>query len=429
MDVLPLHTADSPRPRATIPGLDAVRALAALGVVLLHSCVPYLKNPMPGLVWPVRDSTSSLVDIGFWTIELFIMPLFLVLAGMFAWNTLARRGTRALVKSRARRLLIPLLFGMIVILPLDLYCWVLGWVADGTVAPVKLRSLKFDAAVDRELWGLSHLWFLQYLFLYVVAASVVTTVSCWARFRFAGARRWIPRPSTFPFVLLSIAILVLYLHPEVVWGFQHSFAPLPSKWVYSGIFFAFGAMLGAWDGELLWLKARATRLAAPAIACTAAAVILGRWYLSGDDNQNAQSAHYAQFTLAALTAFSALLVTMSIIGMAARIDRISNSIRYLAAASFWVYLVHHPVVGLVHIDLKFVLEGVHPAVKTALAFGITSGVCLLTYEGLVRRSALGRMLGFAWKRPTVNSFDGPDITIESGHQISAPPVMPPRRAA
>ncbi|MGB1817903.1 MAG: acyltransferase family protein, partial [Rubripirellula sp.] len=176
MDVIPMHADAASRPASTSPapeeknnfaGLDALRCFAALGVVLLHSCVPYLRYPMPGLTWSVMDTPNTAIDFLFWSIELFIMPLFLVLAGFFAWQTLRRRGPSTLIRSRARRLLIPLLFGALVILPLDLYCWVGSWVVEGIVSPVKLKSLKIDHPIGQNLWGLSHLWFLQYLFLYI----------------------------------------------------------------------------------------------------------------------------------------------------------------------------------------------------------------------------------------------------------------------
>ncbi len=308
MNVLPLRTGDPPSVKANFAGLDAVRAFAALGVVLLHSCVPYLQYPMPGLAWSVRDGKSSFVDFGFWSIELFIMPLFLVLAGFLAWQTLQRRGAWKLVRSRGKRLLPPLIFGIVVILPLDLYCWLLGWVSEGIVAPVKLKSLKFDGGIDRDLWGLSHLWFMQYLFLYVVAVAVAA--KAWNRF--AILRRFEIGPRTMTAVLLGVGSLALYAHPEVVWGFQHAFLPVPSKWIYSGLFFAQGAMLAAHDGQLSWLKSNATRLVAPAIALSIAAVMMGRWHLADGDQQ------LAELTLAILTCVGALVVSLAIIGVAVK---------------------------------------------------------------------------------------------------------------
>ena len=107
MDVLPLQNGSQPAKK--FAGLDGLRAFSALGVVLLHACVPYARHPMPGLAWPVHDGSSGIVDLVLWSIELFIMPVFLVIAGFFAYRGLQRHGETTLVRQRARRLLIPLL--------------------------------------------------------------------------------------------------------------------------------------------------------------------------------------------------------------------------------------------------------------------------------------------------------------------------------
>ena len=251
MEVLPLRT-EARRAPEKFAGLDAVRAFAALAVVLFHSCVPYLRHPMPGLAWPVRDATSGVVDVLFWSIELFIMPLFLVMAGMLAWRTLDRRGSKQLVSSRASRLLIPLAFGVLVVLPLDLYAWLLGWVSEGLIAPIKLRSMKFDNGIDRDLWGLSHLWFLLYLFLYVALLAG----AAWLTDRSRRLQRWMRSVQVSAISLFLLGVITLVIRPEVVWGFQHSFLPLPSKWIYSGTFFLGGVLIARNDPNLALLRAR-----------------------------------------------------------------------------------------------------------------------------------------------------------------------------
>ena len=35
-------------------GLDWIRGLGAVAVVVLHAGIPYLTAPMPGLAWPIR---------------------------------------------------------------------------------------------------------------------------------------------------------------------------------------------------------------------------------------------------------------------------------------------------------------------------------------------------------------------------------------
>lgn len=393
-------------PRMNFVGLDAVRAGAGLSVVLLHSCVPYLRHPMPGLCWPVRDTPNTAVDWLFWSIELFIMPLFLLLAGFFAWQTLQRHGAAKLVRNRARRLLIPLLFGMVFVLPFDLYAWVAGWVAEGLVPAVKLKSLKFEGGVDKDLWGLSHLWFLQYLFLYVAAvAGFVSLQSRWTWLRkiqlsLTASIGW----------TIAIGSLILFIRPEVVWGFQHSFLPVLSKWLYSGLFFVLGVMLAIHDGQLRWLMDRCQRMVIPAGFALVTALAMGGWQLriwerSADGLEQASNP-FASALLALATTTGALLISLAVIGLATRsIKKIPIAVRYLAAASFWVYIVHHPVVGLVHVDLKWLAPGLSTVPKVFIAFATTSVFCLLMYEGLVRTTRLGRLLGFSWEIPSSENAD------------------------
>ena len=416
-------------------GLDALRCFAALGVVLLHSCVPYLRYPMPGLTWSVMDTPNTAIDFLFWSIELFIMPLFLVLAGFFAWQTLQRRGPNSLIRGRARRLLIPLLFGAVVILPLDLYCWVGSWVAEGIISPVKLKSLKLDHPIGQNLWGLSHLWFLQYLFLYVACLATFAV----AVKRYPWIKEFQPSLKTSLGLTVVAATLILCVEPQVVWGFQHSFLPVPSKWLYSGIFFTLGLMLAIHDPKLTWVKSYAPRLAAPALITCLIALLLGRWQLDQWISMPAETRQagfsVAGILLAAMTAGSALLTTLSLIGLSLKlIPAVPNSVRYLAAASFWIYIVHHPILGLTHLDLKLLLPQVSPVIKMTLSFATACCLSLLTYEAVVRTTRFGQLLGFQWKPATDDremKQDQPILPISStdSPQPIAQPAADRRRAA
>ncbi len=444
MDVIPMRSSEaaltaSPsrtyNDKPNFAGLDALRCFAALGVVLLHSCVPYLRYPMPGLTWSVTDTPNTWIDFLFWSIELFIMPLFLVLAGFFAWQTLQRRGPSALIRGRARRLLIPLLFGAVVILPLDLYCWVGSWVAEGIISPVKLKSLKLDHPIGENLWGLGHLWFLQYVFLYIACLATFAV----AAKRYPWIKEFQPSLKTSLGLTVVATTLILCVEPQVVWGFQHSFLPVPSKWLYSGIFFTLGLMLAIHDPKLTWVKSYAPRLAAPALLTCLIALLMGRWQLEqwiSTSPENRQAAFSMPgILLAAITAASALMTTLSLIGLSLKlIPAVPNSVRYLAAASFWIYIVHHPILGLTHLDLKLLLPQVSPVVKMTLSFATACCLSLLTYEAVVRTTRFGQLLGFQWKPATHDremKQDQPILSISSSDspQPIAQPAADRRRAA
>ena len=380
-------------------GPDAVRALAALLVVYLHACVPYLVHPMPSLVWPVIDASSALCDPLFWSIEVFIMPLFLVISGFYGYRAYQNKDGAGFLKARARRLLSPLLFGMLVILPIDLYIWMLGLIAEGHMSMSKLRSLKVPSPHGDHLWGLSHLWFLLYVFLY----AAVMAFACRSIRPFQIPMRVRPalRHATI-WVLGIVGTATLIWAPEVVFDFQHATLPVPSKWLYSSTFFAGGVALAIFDPQFRIVNRLSSRHLALGAAATVAVVALGRWTLRMQDANmdEATTNWHARVSLAGMTVLGAWMMSLGIIGMANRIaprlerrTRTANGIRYLAGASFWIYLVHHPVLGVVHINLKWLTPSLSPFAKSLLSLLIAVGWAVLSYEWMVRSTRFGGWIG------------------------------------
>ncbi len=402
--------AATPSPADIRVGLQGVRAAATLGVVMLHAGVPYASHPMPGLCWAVWDRTGDGVDVIFWSISLFIMPLFLVMSGYFAALTERRHGPRGLLRRRTRRLLRPLAFGLVVLIPVSYSIWMLGWVGDGLTEPIKARSLKFAGGIDRDLYGTAHLWFLMYVFTYVAITAAVAgmarriaaseTADETDRDRSAAnrsgrvfsscrfMRRWAaPIGATSLVVIGAVSVAA---RPEVVWGFQHAWLPVPSKWIYCGTFFAGGWWLGSRDPELRQIRRVPTVWLAAVAIVAGFTVTLGRWHLGGGDGLG------VRVLLPVLSVISAWGVTLATLGAAERwVRRLPRPVEYLAAASLWIYLVHHPIVALVQVDLKFFAVNVPPLLKLAIASGAATLISLLTYEAWGRRSRLGRWLSLA----------------------------------
>ena len=79
--------------------LDALRGFALICGVVLHAAMSYV----PGFdVWPLLDrSPSTTLAVTFFTIHMFRMTTFFVIAGFFARLMLERRGVRAFVRNRA----------------------------------------------------------------------------------------------------------------------------------------------------------------------------------------------------------------------------------------------------------------------------------------------------------------------------------------
>lgn len=85
------------------------------------------------------------------------MPLFLFISGFFAMYSLHKYKKRIFVIRRFRRLFIPLIFGVFVILPLQYL------ILNGHINYTQFFDLIFPA---QYTWSLSHLWFLYHIFVF-----------------------------------------------------------------------------------------------------------------------------------------------------------------------------------------------------------------------------------------------------------------------
>ncbi len=96
------------------PDLDALRAVAMLLGIVLHAALSFFPS-----YWMVADRRQDAAfGVVVSAIHGFRMPLFFVMSGFFSAMLLHRRGRRSLVKHRFFRVFLPLVAGMLTIVPL-----------------------------------------------------------------------------------------------------------------------------------------------------------------------------------------------------------------------------------------------------------------------------------------------------------------------
>lgn len=377
-----------------LPGLERLRIAATLAVVLLHAAIAYMPHPLPRLVWATHDAVTPAADAVGWIANSFVMPFFFVLGGFGAAGLLQRHGPRETARHRIRRLGGPLLLGCVLILPLDLYAWLLGFAADGLIPLKKLRSLKLGSAGE-GLWGPSHLWFLQYLLVYSL---------CLCGLRAAGWRMpaAVRRMAVTPLGVLAMACLTaapLAMEPAILIGFRHSWWPLPLTLSFYGPMFAFGVWLATPDDSLRIDDHRGRGLAAfgwphavVGLLALAAAWPLLKGHVEGGLASGPRVAMTWLYTAAGW------LIAVGAIGAASRDCRpLSPRAAYLASACFWVYLFHHPVVGCAQVALKPLSWPADVKFAVTAVYGV--GLSLLMFEACVRRTWVGGVLGVRRRQP------------------------------
>ena len=372
-----LGSSDRPSRHA---GLDWLRVFATLGVLTLHAGIAYMPHPLPGLRWAAHDTPTAWADAICWPLDAWVMPVFFLLGGMAAATLLDRLGPGDMARHRVRRLGGPLLLGCVLILPLDLYVWLLGAAADGSLPLRKLQSLKLKG-YDDGLWGPSHLWFLQYLLLYCLAAAAIR------------ARRPLPlridplRERRTMAAAIAASIAALAIEPRILIGFRHH--PLP-QWE-NAVFFAAFFLVGLRRPAAAWSRGKAVAWLTLGGLSLAAAwpMMVGQWatLASGDSTPLA-----IRVPLAACFGLACWGLGLGSLEMARTIRRpLPPSLRRVAAAAFCIYLLHHPVVGLAQVGLKPM--AMPSAAKFALVAAIGLAIPMLSYPLVVRGRWIGRVLG------------------------------------
>ncbi|MCA9024938.1 MAG: acyltransferase family protein [Planctomycetaceae bacterium] len=387
-------------------GLDWLRAGAAVLVVTLHAGIAYLVARMPGLAWPTHDpSGHPTVDAITWWINGFIMPLFFVQSGYLACQIMCAKGPEEFLKHRTRRLLAPFALGCVLILPLDLYAWLLGWAGEGKITLHKLRSLKIDSPLGDNLWGVSHLWFLQYLWLFCLCAWGMWRVAEWQSGKVTKSpdgkvaeSNGLKSRQSFGKVtvaLLGISTFALWWEPQLVIGFRHSWWPQLANLLFYAPWFTLGWLNFSSreaQGERNSHRACELRLLA---SLGMFAILLPLIHQHVADPLQGP----ARVVLATLFVTHAWLAVTGWFGVCLRwLNRQPPAaVKYIAEASFWIYLFHHPVVGLTQVSLSQAPLPV--AIRFLLTTLIGMVLPLLTYHAFVRQTWIGVVL--SGRRQTV----------------------------
>lgn len=361
--------------------MDNLRALAMLAGVVFHAALAY--SPLMHPIWPLADAGRSIaVDAVAWFLHLFRMPLFFVVAGFFAALLVARRGMAGLFRNRAARVLLPLVLFLPLVLismhwltmqavanvahPSPALVWMRGWIEQHDSLPL--------------LPGWAHLWFLFYLLLFTVLTWVASSL---------GLRSLGQRIAALP----PLALILLFPIPLTL-ALAGTSAPwpapefvLPSLWAmaFFGLYFALGYQLFQ-RHEIL------DRMRPWSMLLLVGAVLGYALLFHSTDGFALTRPKTLQHAMhAALEAYAGLWMTLWCLLAGKRwLDRRSPTMRWLADASYWIYLVHLPL--LFAIQYRLLDVPLHWMAKFAIAVLATFAVSFVSYRLVVRHTLMGRLL-------------------------------------
>lgn len=383
-------------------GLDALRGGALLLGVVLHASLAFF----PQQIWIVADDSRSIGAAWlFFAIHLFRMTAFFLIAGLFAHMMLARKGWRGFARDRASRITGPLLAFWLPVMAGIVTALVWNAHANGLVVPGAPPPP--PPTYDWTNFPLTHLWFLYVLTLFYAGVLILRAPfaaldrnGAWGRAvdRLTGALVgwWTP-------VVLAVPLaLAMWLDPAWVAFFavptpDAGVVPDAAALVGFGLAFGLGFLLDR-RRDLL------NRIAAwsPLFLAVAVAAGVWAWTLAGGPNMAPMVEPTVDKALAAaVVALAVYASALAATGLCLRFLSGRNPVlRYLSDASYWIYILHLPLVMLAQVWIQD-----WTAPWWAKLAGVSIGVfvvCLVSYELMVRHTFLGRWLNgrrVPWRRP------------------------------
>jgi surface polysaccharide O-acyltransferase-like enzyme len=378
--------------------LDALRVATTIIVVLCHSALSYLATPLRVTFWPCYEPMgSSLFDIFIYWGNGFAMPVFFLAAGVSAPAACESRGPRAFLAHRSRRVLRPLLFGCFTILPIFYLVAGYALIVSGRTTIGDIRAWRFSPEIAHHLYGFGHLWFLEYLFLVCVLWCIgwqLHRLLPRARTAPESGDTWLQSMFASPWKRLWVAVptaVIFLLDPDTMVRIDNGIVPNILRLLHYTLFFA----VGAWIAKVRDPKQRFSRFGPTCLALSLVVYATMVPLILRHAATPLQGANRVIYCLLA-----ALFPWLSIFGGLGALLRVVQSrgtvMRFLSEASFWVYLIHVPIVVFVQ-TLLFSFAWPAP-VKFLVVFAAGFGLSLLSYVPLVRHSLIGVIINGARKR-------------------------------
>ncbi len=359
--------------------VDWLRVLAVLLLFPFHTSRVFNYGE-PFYIKSVHTSMALNYFLGF--VDRWQMPLLFVLAGASTYLALSKRTTRQYLGERMKRLLVPLVFGIFVIIPPQ--TWVGAQYNSGYTGSFwqYISSGAFltwnvqDAGDYFGGFGIGHLWFILFLFLISVLALPLVV---WGR-KERGNRRvqsW----------SRGLAQPALWLLPPLALWLSGAFPEIGGEnLLYYLLLFVLGYVVIASD----FFSEAAVRYRWPAAVIGIAGTVY--WVASWRYRDALPDPSFPLFVNNYIGMIGTWTIIIGMMGFGKRyLDRPSRSLAYLAEGSYPIYILHQTVIVLAAFWLVRIPAGL--VVQWLAVFVVAVVVTFALYEGVRRVGALRFLFG------------------------------------
>ena len=389
-------------PSTRYHGLDALRGIAMLIGIVLHSALPYIPNIEA--FWPADKGSSQAMNTVFQFIHIWRMPLFFILSGFFAHLIINRGSWKNWWGNRFLRIGIPI----VVFFPL--MSLTIPWIFQYG----KTGQLIFFYSDEGQPF---HMWFLWQLMIFVVLTAlfrfpylmVVAILNGLNKIgiSFTGnifrkckyGLSGILLRSRFPLAFIILGSLInLPTQGELI-----------ANPIASGLYFVIGYSIYKNASLFEFLKDHWRYYLIVGVLGFILLMILDSKDLvtdiysrdlDGDEYLKAITEPFAAIKVF-IEITCAMMFSYAFIGLSEnKFGSYDPKLRFVSDGAYWMYLIHLPIVTF----LTFLMFGWTVSVwyKFSLAIVATLAICFLTYRYMVRPTIIGILLNgkrHPWKFP------------------------------
>ena len=362
--------------------LDWLRVLAILLLLFFHTAMLFTAD----WGWHVQNEERSNLLLEFnYFLSRFRMAVLFLVAGVGTAYALGRRDALPYLRERLQRLLVPLVFGILVIVPPQVYLERV-WRSEYSGSflsfwPAVLRLQPYPAG--NTSWH--HLWFVAYLLLYSVAA--LPFFLWWRSEAARSARDRMQRLcSGWGIFFAGIPLAVILGALEIRFPGPQNLINDWARFLFYFVLFVYGFVLC--HAEIVWRDIEANRRTALRFALLSTlAVNYVRW------NGLEPVWHYdvASVTFIGFGALSAWFWVLAIMGYGRRYLSFRNRwLDYANEASYPFYILHQTVILMVGFYVVQTAESI--LAKFLFTSTVSLVLTLAIYELFVRPYAVTRFL-------------------------------------
>ena len=362
-------------------GLDWLRVGAFVILIGYHTGMYFVPWP-----WSVKNHQTS--DWLAWVMMFFNrwrLPLLFFISGAGTWFNLKRRGAGDFARERTRRLMLPLAFGMFVIVPPQIYIerilagvhyasYFDFWRTDFTFVPYPRGNLSWH-----------HLWFLPYIFTYSILGLPVFVLlrGRWGRAAVERLAGFADRPGVIYLFAIPNILAAVLLGPH--WPVTNNLTADWANFTGSLFFFLWGFVICGSDRFLGLIEGRRREF------LIAAAVSVALFYASRmADLFGAFSNTERLWIFSIVDSFFAWTMILALVGWSGvALNRDSHALRYANTAVYPFYIVHQTITVL--LGYALLGWGAPLVAKFPVLFAGTFVGSWMVYE-TVRRTRSTRLL-------------------------------------